>query len=117
MKKMIQRLKASCGETLIETLAAILVFTLSSVILLSMSTTAADINRKNQQLAEQNETQLQYAEKGPDYSAPAATATVSFTLVDKTGTTHELSRSTQVNIYRESDDALYSYFKIPEAGE
>ena len=45
MKKLYSRLRGSRGESLIESLAAILVFTLSSIIFLTMVTSANNINR------------------------------------------------------------------------
>ena len=45
MKKLFSRLRGSRGESLIESLAAILVFTLSSIIFLTMVTSANNINR------------------------------------------------------------------------
>lgn len=45
MKKLFLRLRSSRGESLIESLAAILVFTLSSIIFLTMVTSANNINR------------------------------------------------------------------------
>lgn len=44
MKKLFFRLRSSRGESLIESLAAILVFTLSSIIFLTMVTSANNIN-------------------------------------------------------------------------
>lgn len=45
MKKFISRLRSNQGESLIESMAAILVFTLASILFLSMVNGAANINR------------------------------------------------------------------------
>lgn len=44
MKKLLTRLKSKKGETLVESMAGILIFTFGSIIMLSMITSAADIN-------------------------------------------------------------------------
>lgn len=48
MKRWIASVKQKRGETLVESMAAILVFTLASVLFLSTVTTAANINRTAQ---------------------------------------------------------------------
>lgn len=44
MNKILTRLKNKAGETLVESMAGILIFTFGSIIMLSMVTSAADIN-------------------------------------------------------------------------
>ena len=44
MKHVMKRLKSKAGETLVESMAAILIFTFASIIMLSMVSYAADIN-------------------------------------------------------------------------
>jgi len=44
MKNLLSRLKSKKGETLVESMAGILIFTFGSIIMLSMVTSAADIN-------------------------------------------------------------------------
>ena len=46
MNKIFKKLRSRKGESLIESLAAILVMTLASVVMYSMVTAAADINTK-----------------------------------------------------------------------
>ena len=45
MKNIIMRLRCKKGESLIESMAAILIFTLASIIMLTMVTASADINK------------------------------------------------------------------------
>ena len=45
MKALFRKLKSKVGESLIETLCAILIFTMASIIMYSMVTSAGDINR------------------------------------------------------------------------
>ena len=103
------KLRARSGETLVEVLAAILIFTMSSIILLTMSTTAADINTKTRAAQEANEEQMVYAEQGPDAEgAIAQSGTATVTICGETLTV-------PVDIYSESGDntTFYSYFKKP----
>ena len=44
MRNILPRLKSKKGETLVESMAGILIFTFGSIIMLAMLTTAADIN-------------------------------------------------------------------------
>ena len=60
---MLKRLRSKRGETLVETLAAILVFSLASIMLFSMLSSAADINRTVQETREKNEQELESIER------------------------------------------------------
>ena len=63
MKKAMKRLRSKHGETLVETMAAILVFTLSSVMLFSMLTSASNINATVQEAQADNEADIQVIEQ------------------------------------------------------
>ena len=63
MKKALKRLKSKRGETLIETMAAILIFTLSSVMLYSMLTSASGINSTVQDAQAVNQADIQVIEQ------------------------------------------------------
>ena len=110
MKKLWKRLKSKCGESLIETLAAIVVFTLASVILLTMTTSAADLAQTNKDVAERIHADMVYAEKGPDSGGAASSGSVTFT-VNSSGA----SVNIPVVIYRQGEGALYSYY--PAGGD
>ena len=107
MKKLFARLRGKAGETLIETLAAILIFTLSSIMLLSMISSATKINTAAKHADARNQTQMEYAEKGPD-AVDGTPGTVYFRLEDGT-----LLASVEVDVYRMPGeaDAFYSYSK------
>ena len=111
MKKLKRRLAAKRGETLVETLAAILIFTLSSVILLTMTATAMRVNTENKEVAARNEEQMLYAEQGPDSGGSPESMEVSIQLITGSGSTVNLSGNVDVDVYRQDEDALYAYFK------
>ena len=58
MKKILNRLNSRCGETLLETLVATLIFTLGSIIMLSMITSAAKINNTAKKVDEKYYTDM-----------------------------------------------------------
>lgn len=72
MNKILRRLRSKAGESLIESMAAILIFTMGSIIMLSMVSTAADINVKtkdaddsyNDQVAAAEMTDMRYQTSG-----------------------------------------------------
>lgn len=109
MKKLFRRLKNKKGEMLVETMAAILVVTMSSIILLTMISSASDINRKAGEADEAVSEQLIYAEMGADKSTPMENAhEVKITV---TGSENEETITIPVDVFRQSEDALYSYAK------
>ena len=52
MKQMLNKLKSKAGESLVESLAAILIFTMASIVMYTMVTTASDINLKAKEMDE-----------------------------------------------------------------
>ena len=72
MKKIMKRLCSKAGESLVESMAAILIFTMGSIIMLSMVSTAADINTTaqkeddsyNKQIVAAEMTDLEYQSIG-----------------------------------------------------
>lgn len=111
MKKL---LKDKKGETLVETLAAILIFTMASIALYSMVTTAAGINREAKADDLSYQLQMDVAERA---ETPAASGTVTLTLYKQKpgGSTEEMEvGSPAVNVYRhETPNSYFSYFKAP----
>ncbi len=65
---MIAKLKSRSGESLVESLAAILIFTLSSIILFTMVSTAGNINRTAMTLESEVQEELKGVEEGQDYA-------------------------------------------------
>ena len=103
MKNILRKLKSKAGESLIESMAAILIFTMASIVMYSMVTTAADINRTAKEMDETNQQHMIAVEKGlPE--AQNGSAIITFSL----GST-EIAQ-TQVDIYGGQDDSLFTYF-------
>ena len=103
MKNLFRKLKNKAGESLIESLAAILIFTMASIVMYSMVTTAADINRTAKEMDETNQQHLIAVEKGLP-GAKNGSADITFSL---NGT--EIAE-TNVDIYGGQDGSLYTYF-------
>ena len=103
MKNILRKLKSKAGESLIESMAAILIFTMASIVMYSMVTTAADINRTAKEMDEANQQHLIAVEKGlPGAKNGSADITLSLN-----GT--EIAE-TNVDIYGGQDGSLYTYF-------
>lgn len=104
MKKIIRKLKSKAGESLVESMAAILIFTLSSIALLSMISASADINRTAKVADEQFQEQMTVVEKAESTDAKAGYVT--FTVNDKT------VAQDKVYICQKNDNnsALYAYY-------
>ena len=101
MKNLFRKLKNKAGESLIESLAAILIFTMASIVMYSMVTTAADINRTAKIMDETNQQHMIAVEMGEDQNGSAI---ITFSL----GST-EIAQ-TQVDIYGGDDGSLFTYF-------
>ena len=71
MKKAIKKLRSKSGETLIESIAAILVFTLSSILFFSMVNAAANINITTKEADRAYYTQQVLAEAGTGAASDA----------------------------------------------
>lgn len=113
MKKIIRKLKSKAGESLVESMAAILIFTLSSIALLSMISASADINRTAKVADQQFQEQMTVVEKAESTDAEtgyvAKTGYVTFTVNDDTD--HPVAQD-KVYICQEKDNdsALYAYY-------
>ena len=93
------------GETLVEVLAAILIFTLSSIILYSMVTSASRVNLKARETFDAIGTQMAVVEHAETKVEPDEFITM--TLEDGTPICN-----TKVSVYKaEGEDTLYSYYK------
>lgn len=103
MNNLFRKLKNKAGESLIESLAAILIFTMASLVMYTMVTTAADLNRTAKEMDETNQQHMIAVEKGlPE--AQNGSAIITFSL----GST-EIAQ-TQVDVYGGQDGSLYTYF-------
>ena len=107
MKKVLHNQK---GETLIETLAAILIFTMASIALYSMVMTAAKLNHSARTTETRVQDQLVFAERA---DTPVKAAQIHMKINVVNGGPVELP-PVDVQVFQEgSSDSLYSYFKAP----
>lgn len=118
MKALFGKMQSKAGESLIESMVAILIFTLSSIVMYSMVTAAADINATAKQKDLETQQQMAVAEMG---EGTGTDGTVTFSFVTHEGATRIIA-SENVSVYGEPDNGLYSYYAEPdtdpeEAGE
>ena len=117
MKKILKKLKSRRGESLVEVLCAILIFTLSSVGMYTMVMTANDINTTAKEMDELHKTQMIVAEKA---EGEGVQGTITMTV--KIAPTNSVTTIVDVRIFGAGVDengvngALYSYFKAGTAG-
>lgn len=114
VKQILRKLKSRAGESLVESLAAILIFTMASIILFSMVTTAGDINGKAKEKDAANQQQMIAVEKG---IGKTGSGSVTMTMNGNT------VASVAVDVYGGVDEggsydenALYSFFVTTPAG-
>lgn len=101
MKQIIRKFRSRAGESLVESLVAILIFTLASIVMYTMVTTAADINMTAKEADRDIQAQLVVAEQ-----AETVTSTGKITI--SLGSTSVME--VDVNIYGDAESTLYSYF-------
>ena len=104
MNKIFKKLRSRAGESLVESLAAILVVTMASIVMYSMVTAAADINlaaKRNDQAVQE---QMAIAERA---ETPDDTGIINMYI--KAEGSNKNVASVTVNIYGE-DGGLFSYF-------
>lgn len=97
-----KKLKNKRGESLIEALAAILIFTLGSVVLYSMITTSTYMNAQAKQTDADNQALLTAVEKGVSGAGTAGTVSMSLNGTKTMG-------SVEVEIYGDTG-GLYAYY-------
>lgn len=112
MKKILSRLKSKKGETLVESMAGILIFTFGSIIMLSMITSAADINTAAKEADREYFEDMKVVELAN--TTPAA-GSVSFAITPNGGSTFT-STSMAVDVYA-GPGGLYAYYKVTPAEE
>lgn len=108
MKKLLKRLLTKKGESLVETLAAILVVTLASVVLLSMISSAARINHEVDELSEKYNAGQQYVERGQGEGQ--GEAEVEIRLYYSSEPSGKQLGKTRVTIYSDSESGLYAFY-------
>lgn len=103
MRAMLNKLKSKAGESLVESLAAILIFTMASIVMYSMVSTSADLNQKVKEMDEKNQQHLIAVETGLSGYKNGA-AEIKFELGG-----NEIA-SVNVDVYGGQDDSLFTYF-------
>ena len=110
MNAFFKKLKSKTGESLIESLCAILIFTMASVVLFSLVSAAADINGKAKTKDRENQQHMVAVESAND-SAKNGSAKFVFTL-QKNNRTIPVAEVT-ADIYGGKDGSLYAYYVKP----
>ena len=112
MHKILRKLRSTAGESLVEALVAILIFTLASVALFTMVDASNTINRTAKEKDAYIQEQMVEAEKA---QTPAATgkAVFAFRKADGTPLMPDGKPTTELDvfIYGQPADGLFSYFK------
>ena len=109
MKTLLKKMKNRRGETLIESLVAILAFTLSSLVMYSMVTAASDVNRKASEADKDFREQLVVVEQA---QGAGTSSKITLNLTKSPADTRTKNLGTvDVAVYK-SDD-LYAYYVIP----
>lgn len=111
MKTILTRLKETRGETLIESMIAILIFTFASILFLTLVTAAANINTTVKEADESFQTQQLAVETAPGESAPIAQA-VLYKDINENNTNDESETVAAVAmkvVAEDEDNALYAY--------
>lgn len=112
MNKIFKKLRSRAGESLIESLAAILVVTMASVVMYSMVTAAADINTKAKKNDLTVQQQMASAERA-DVRDKIGSGTV-YMYIEYNDERNRVAE-VDVDIFG-ARDGLYSYFKEVSGG-
>ena len=107
MKKLFRKLKQKAGESLVETLCAILIFTMASVSMYTMVMGAAKINTAAEEADAESQRQMAIAEMGEVDSGDGKVVMI---ITDDNDVNHMIE--VNVDICGEDGD-LYAYYKKP----
>ena len=111
MKNPFKKLKSRRGETLMEAMVGILVFTLSSLMMYTMVTTAADLNFSARQADLEHQKQMVVAEQAQG-TAQETTVTMRLTQ-DGKGARSDTLGSPKVKVYGKKGESLVAYYLKP----
>lgn len=100
MKTLMNKLRSHAGETLVEAMAAILVFTLASIMLFTMVNAASTINKQALKSDAEVSAELYFAE---EKRTPESSGECELLIGSSPAEKYE------VNIFRSAPGALYSY--------
>ena len=107
MKSLKKKLKSKAGESLTETLVAILIFTLSSVIFFNMVQTSNRINGTAKAKEQEIQEQMVVAEKA-EGTPEDGKVNIQFRKADGSNITE---KEIGIDIYGDTADGLFSYFR------
>jgi len=107
MKKFYKKLHSKAGETLVETVAAILVFTFSSIILLSMIAAATKLNTAAKQHDASISTELNIAEAQDENYSGTSTDKTAVIKIYAPGS--DTPQTVGVTKFSSGSGTLYSY--------
>lgn len=110
MNKIFKKLRSRTGESLIESLAAILVVTMASVVMYSMVTAAADINTK----AKENDLAIQQQMAVAERAERASGSGTIYMYIEYNDEQNKVAE-VDVDIFGAPGE-LYSYFKEEVTG-
>lgn len=111
MNLILKKLRSRAGESLVESLAAILIFTMASIGMFSMVTAAADINQTAKEADRTSQEQMLIAEQGEGSST---SGTVTMTLVSGDDTINVIVAD--VDIYGTEGGLFAYYHSIAQGG-
>ena len=106
MNLILKKLRSKAGESLVESMAAILIFTMASLVMYTMVTAAGDINKTAKEKDQQIQTQMLAAEMG---EGAGQEGTISMTITTASGTVNVFGG--EVEVYGTPGSTLYSYFE------
>ncbi len=113
----LKKLRSKKGESLVESMAAILIFTMASIVLYSMVTTAGDINGKAKDKDLENQAHMVAVEKGIKSEVVEDGSTVTYANGEGTVKMTMTVGSSTINIaevdvdfYGGQDGSLYAYY-------
>ena len=113
MNKILRRLRSKAGESLIESMAAILIFTMGSIIMLSMVSTAADINTKAKAADKSYNEQVRVAEM-TDMSKSTYVQKGTITISVNGVSGDAVGVDVFSNLDAKDDNPLYTFYKSNE---
>lgn len=106
MNMIFKKLRSRAGESLVESLAAILVVTMASIVMYSMVTAAADINLKAKNNDRAVQEQMAVAERG---DGTGTEGTIKMYI--QNGNREEIVATVPVNVYGGLNNGeLYAYY-------
>lgn len=111
MKQIMKKLRSRRGESLVEVLCAILIFTMSSVAMYSMVMAANNINASAKKADSAYQEQMLIVEKG-ETAGVQGTVTMTVSRANPSGGNDILAQvDIPVDVYQ--TEKLYSYFRRP----